>query len=168
MLLAALLLSACTPSSSLADFTGGNFQFTTQSVTDGCLDGAMDVLFMPEGASTPNDFANPIYIPALSELPDTYTVSLQDPFSDMQVTVTGDESTRTVTGAQNDDVEFDATNHPGCLVNDSIDVALVIDSVDDLHGTATLHTSSFDESSCPVPTADPCTVTLDLTGARVQ
>lgn len=164
-LLAAALLAACTPSGNNADFEGGNFQFTTQSVNDGCLDGGMEVLFMPEG--TPADFASPIYIPALDELPSTYTVSLQDPFSDMEVTVTGDEDTREVDGAENLGVEFDEDNYPGCLVDNDIGVSLTIDSADELSGTATLSTSSFDETSCPVPDADPCTITLTLTGERV-
>lgn len=159
-------LAACTPSGTGADFTSGNFQLTTQSVDDGCLDGGMEVLFMPEG--TPNDFAAAIYIPALDELPATYEVDVQDPFNDMTVTVTGDDDTRTVTGAQNNGVEFDADTYPGCLIDNSIDVALTIDSADEMHGTAVLHASSFDEANCPVVDADPCDMQLTLTAVRAD
>jgi hypothetical protein len=162
--LLAVLLVACNPSGGGADFASGNFQLTTQDVNDGCLDGGMEVLFMPEG--TPNDFASTIYIPALDELPATYNVDIQDPFNDMEVTVTGDADTRTVTGAENNGVEFDADTYPGCLIDNSIDVDLTIDSADDMHGTATLHANSFDEGSCPVVTDDPCDIVLTLTATR--
>lgn len=161
-----LLLTACEPTSTPADFTGGDFQFRTLSVDDACLDGGMEVLFMPEGE--PTDFSDPVYLPGADELPMTYTVSLQAPFTDMEITVTGDQGARTVTGAENLGVEFDADNYPGCLVNTSIDVDLVIDSADEVHGTATLSTSSFDESSCPVPDSDPCTIVATLEADRVQ
>ena len=120
----AAALVACNPSGSAEDFTSGDFQLTTQDVDDGCLDGGMEALFMPEG--TPNDFANAIYLPAEDELPATYDVDIQDPFNDMEVTVTGDDDTRTVTGAENNGVEFDADAYPGCLIDNSIDVDLTI------------------------------------------
>jgi hypothetical protein len=161
-----LFLAACTPSSGGGDFTSGDFQLTTQSVDDGCLDGGMEVLFMPEGV--PSDFASTIFMPAESELPSTYTVDLQDPFNDMEVTVTGTTDTRTVTGAENNGVEFDADTYPGCLIDNSIDVALTIDGADEMHGTATLHASSFDESGCPTVDADPCDIDLTLTATRVE
>jgi hypothetical protein len=160
------LLMGCDPSDDPADFTSGDFQFSTQAVSDGCLDGGMEVLFMPEGI--PTEFANPIYIPAVDELPATYEIDLQDPFSEMEVTVTGDEDTRTVTGAVNNNVEFDDDNYPGCLVDSSIDVDLTVDSADELHGTATMHTTSFDEGGCPVVDTDPCDIIATLTGERVE
>ncbi len=166
--LPALALIACDPSANPGAFDGGNFQFTTRAVADGCLDGGMDLLFMPEGAGTPNEFADPIYIPGFDELPMTYDVSLQEPFNDMEVTVTGTADTRLVSGAQNDGVEFDADNYPGCTVDNVISVALTIDSADELTGTATLATSNFTGSTCPVPDEDPCDVVLTLTGARVN
>ena len=162
----AVFAAACSPSGGSDAFESGDFQLTTQDVNDGCLDGGMEVLFMPEG--TPSDFASTIFIPAEDELPLTYTVDIQDPFNDMEVTVTGDADTRTVTGAENNGVEFDADTYPGCLIDNSIDVDLTIDSADEMHGTATLHANSFDEGTCPTVDEDPCDIVLTLTANRVE
>jgi hypothetical protein len=162
-----VLLAACSPSSSGGDFTGGNFDFETTGVQDGCYDGSFEVLFLPEGAGTTNPWGDPIYVPGEDELPSTYDVALPDPFTTTEVEVTGDAETRTVTGAVNSDVELDADNYPGCLVDMNIDVELVIVDADTVQGTATLHTAGFDEGSCPVVEADPCDITLDIQGARL-
>lgn len=166
IVLVAALAMACNPSDDLSNFEGGDFDFNTIGVTDGCLDGGFEVLFMPEGPSTPNPFGVAVYLPALDELPATYTQALPDPFPAIEVTVTGDEGTRTVASATASDVEFDADNYPGCLVNSGVAVDLTLDSVDEVHGTATLETGSFDESSCPTPTADPCTLSVTIEGTR--
>lgn len=163
-----LLLSACEPSEEGDDFVGGSFQFETTGVDDACFDGGFEVIFMPDGPSTPNAWGDPIYLPAADELPSTYEIAMPSPFAAMQVTVTGDDATRTVTGAENLGVELDAEAYPGCLVDMSIDVALTIDSATEVHGPAVLHTSSFDEGGCPTVDADPCDITLDLRGALVE
>lgn len=160
-----LFLLACDPSGSGGNFASGDFDFQTIDVDDGCLDGAFDTLFMPEG--TANDFGAPIYIPAVDELPSTYTIDLASPFGTMEVEVTGDGETRTIRGAQTTDVEYDDANHPGCLIDASVDVDLVIDDGDNVHGTATMELGSFDESTCPVVTNTAgCTVVATIRGTR--
>ncbi len=165
LLLLPLLVAACEPSTPASDFTSGDFQFRTLAVSDGCLDGAMNVLFMPEGE--PADFPDPIYLPGVDDLPATYEIDLPDPFSEMTVTVTGDGESLHVEGAENTGVEFDADTYPGCLVDTIIDVALVIDSADTAHGTAVLTTSNFDGESCPEPDDDPCDVVATLEADRL-
>lgn len=162
------LILACNPSEEDEDFTGGDFQFETYGVDDACFDGGFEVLFMPEGPQVVNEWGDPIYIPPLGDLPDTYSVTMPEPFNDMEVTVTGDETTREVDGADNEGVELDADSYPGCLVDMSIDVSLIIDSATEVHGTAVLHTASFDEGSCPAVDSDPCDITLDLRGNLVE
>jgi hypothetical protein len=163
--LPALLMMACNPSGTGANFESGDFDFQTTDVADGCLDGAFDTLFMPEG--TANDFGTPIYVPALDELPASYDVDLADPFGSMPVEVTGDDETREIRGAQTTDVEYDSDNNPGCLIDALIDVDLTIDDADTVHGTATLELGSFDESTCPVVTnTSGCDVVLSLSGTR--
>lgn len=160
-----IALLGCNPSGGLANFEGGNFNFQTIDVADGCIDGAFDTLFMPEG--TANDFGAPIYVPGLDELPLTYDVDLAAPFSTMSVEVTGDTETRTIAGAQSTDIEYDADNNPGCLIDALIDVDLIIDDGDSVHGTATLELGSFDEAACPIVTNTAgCDVVLTLTGTR--
>ncbi len=163
-----LLLLACDPSEEHQDFTGGDFQFETYGVDDACFDGGFEVLFMPEGPEVVNAWGDPIYIPPLDELPASYSVTMPEPFSDMEVTVTGDEETREVAGADNEGVELDGDSYPGCLVDMSIDVSLVLDSATEVHGTAVLHTASFDEGTCPAVDSDPCDITLDLRGTLVD
>ncbi len=161
-----VLMLACDPSETTDEFTTGDFSFQTVAVDDACFDGGFAVLFMPDGADTPSDFGSSITVPAEADLPSSYTVNLADPFNDMDVEVTGSGDTRTISGAQNTDVELDADAYPGCLVNMSIDVDLTISSADEVSGTATLNTSSFDEASCPLVDADPCAITLDIVGTR--
>lgn len=162
-----LSLLACTSSDHAEDFAGGSFQFTTTGVQDGCLDGAFDTLLMPEGTAT--DWANPVELPAHDALPSSYTITVQDPYGDVEVTVTeGETGTLEVAGAEAKDVEFDAEGYPGCLVDNSIDVSLTIVDAANLQGTAVLHTSGFTaEEGCPdAPTT--CDVTLDLIATLIE
>jgi hypothetical protein len=167
-MIALLLFAACKPSDSTSDFTTGDFQMATTGVDDACFDGGFEALFLPDGAGTTREWDDPVSIPAEDELPATYTVSLPDPFHSTEVTVTGSGDSRTVTGAENTDVEIDPDNYPGCLVDMSIDVDLTIVSADELQGTAVLHTGSWDEGSCPTVSGDPCDITIDLTGTRLN
>lgn len=151
-----------------ADFEAGQFQFTSFSVEDGCLDGSFEVLFLPEGAGTRSDWAYPIELPAWGSLPATYDVQIQEPFSSMSVTVEeAGAGTLTVGSAVQSGVEYDADSAPGCLVDMSIDVEIVLDDNDTVHGQATMSTGSFDEDTCPVVDADPCTIVLDFDGVRL-
>jgi len=169
--LSILLLAAlcgCPTSSDDDEFLGGDFQFETYGVTDACFDGGFEALFMPDGPDTPNEWGDPIYIPPEDELPSTYNIAMPDPFNDMEVTVSGDADSRLVDGAANLGVELDPDDYPGCLVDMDIDVDLVVDSATEVHGTAVLHTSSFDEGTCPAVDTDPCDITLDLRGTLVE
>ena len=105
-----LLLTAlaCTTDDA-EDFAGGDFQITTTAVDDGCYDGAINTVFLPDGDDSTNDWANPTYLPGWDELPATYTIALQDPFSDMEVTmVDGGAQNLVVDGASQTAVELDA------------------------------------------------------------
>jgi hypothetical protein len=164
----ALLAAACNPSGGDDTFTSGEFAFQTIGVTDACFDGGFDVIFMPDGPNVPRDFGTEIFVPAEDELPSTYTISLQDPFNDMEITVTGAGDSRTVTGAENTGVELDGEAYPGCMVDMSIDISLTIVDADTVDGTAVLNTASFDEENCPAVDSDPCTITLDISGTRAN
>jgi hypothetical protein len=149
-----------------SSFESGSFQFTSNEVDDQCLDGTFRTLFMPD--LEPTDWQYAVELPAWDSLPSTYSVRLQDPFSEMQVTVSEGASVGllSIDGAAQTGVEFDETNSPGCLVEMDMQVEIVIDDADTVHGTATMLTGSFDEEYCPVVDADPCTVELDFTGTR--
>ena len=153
---------------SLEDFTGGTFQVTTQAVSDGCMDGAFDLIFMPEGAETASDWGTTTEFPAYDALPSTYEISLQEPFAAMEVTVSESAMGLSVGEAAQTGVELDGDTWPGCLVDMSITADLMVHSDDHLMGSATLTTSSFDEENCPAVTTEPCEILLDLHANRVQ
>ena len=72
--------------SPLDEFYGTDHQITTVAVEDDCFDGAMALLFMPQGEDVPQEFQYPVYIPTIDELPKTYEISLREPFVGMQIT----------------------------------------------------------------------------------
>ena len=161
-------LLACESTASDAEsFQGGSFQFTTIGVSDQCYDGAFNTIFMPEG--TPEDFETAIELPNYADLPQSYSIDIQDPFGSMNVTVAAGEldDTMEVIGAEQTGVELDGDQWPGCLVDASIDIYLTIVGENEVEGNAVMHTGSFDESSCPVVTDDPCDIKLDLTASRI-
>ena len=150
------------------DFEAGSFQFTSTSVSDGCLDGAFTVLFLPEGAGTESDWTYPVELPAWSSLPSTYTIQLQAPFSDMSVTVEeGGVAQFSLDGAQQTGVEFNADSYPGCLVDLDIAAELDIDSNDTLTGAASMQVSNATGDTCPTFTASPCALVLDFYAVRL-
>ncbi len=149
-----------------AEFTEGEFQFTTIEVDDQCYDGAFRALFMPDGE--PSDWQYPIELPAFADMPVSYTAQLQEPFGDIEVTVTeAGTDQMTISGAVLADVELDAEQWPGCIVDMTVGVEITVDGADEVHGQATMNTAGFDEDSCPDVGADPCDMLLDFTGVRI-
>ena len=148
-------------------FVAGDYQFYTVTADDGCLDGAMEALFMPEGPETPHPFEDLIYVPALEELPLTYEVSFREPFVGMEVTAVDDGD-----GA----IAFEESLMEAVLLNE----ALYGDCAADMTvsgrmqakasgeagtGAATVDLSNAtgSEGRCPPLDADPCRVELSLT-----
>ena len=171
----ALVLTACAKdtngdsgSFSIQDFTGGIFQVTTTGVDDGCMDGAFDLIFMPEGDNQPNDWGTTTEFPAYDSLPATYSIELQSPFSEMEVTVSENNGKLAVGEATQSEVLLDNDTWPDCRVNMSIDAELMVDNNDLLKGSAVLTTGSFDEDNCPEVTSEPCEILLDLSAQRVE
>ena len=152
----------------LQDFSGGLFQISTLAVEDGCMDGAFDLIFMPEGAETPSDWTTSTEFPAYDALPSTYEISLQEPFSSMEVTLSEGDNGLTVGDANQSGVELDADAWPGCMVDMGITAELMVHTDDHLMGSAVLTTSSFDEESCPAVSSEPCQIILDLSAQRVE
>lgn len=151
------------------DFPAGTFQLTTFGVDDNCLDGGLAILFQPDGAGTPYDLQYPTEFPAYDALPQTFTMQLQDPFTDMQVTlVAGGESLMTVTDSLQSDLVVDADNYGDCNVDMLIDAEIVIVDADNIDVTATIEVSNWTSTgdTCPNVTSDPCTLVLDMKGVR--
>ena len=174
-----LALTACSSKTSDSgtafNFDGGNFQFTNTSVSDSCLDGAMTLLFLPEGDGTTNDWQDPTELPAWDALPATYTIKLQDPFSDnMEVTVTEgtSEGLLRIEGSEQPDVYFDEENYSDCTIDMLINADVVIDDNSSVHGTADITVSDISGDTCPTfdvsADAGTCAITLDFTGALLD
>ncbi len=169
--LAALaLLAGCTEDDTSSDYVGGTFTVTIEAVDDDCQDGGFEVLFMPEG--TPTDFANPIELPALEDLPMDSTVTLQAPYAVMPVTWEAGESedTLVIIDAAQTDVVLDEESYGDCTADMSISVDLTILDADTITATAVLTTGGYESSgdTCPEPTSDPCDITLDLSGTSLS
>ena len=84
ILLAAGLFSGCgTDSDDTIDFPTGEFVIKTVVVDDQCLDGGLNLLFMPNGTETPWEWPYPIAFHSEDALPKTYTLQLREPFGQM-------------------------------------------------------------------------------------
>lgn len=147
------------------EFTAGSFAFLTVGVSDACVDGALEVVYMPEGAATPSAWGYPIELPAFEDMPATVDIQLQDPFNDMTVEITspGDDQFA-INGEENLGVDLDPDTYDDCVVDYNIDALLTLSDNDNLTGTVSLHISNWAGDDCPASTD--CDVTLDVEAAR--
>jgi hypothetical protein len=149
-------------------FTGGLFQLTTHAVDDTCLDGALDLLFMPNGADAPYDLLAKTELPASDALPASYPIELQAPFSKMDVTVVADGENMKIVDAAQAAVKVDEAAYGDCESDMTIsaNITVVDDDTVDVNATVTIGSfTSAADSQCPQATT-PCTVTLTMKGAR--
>lgn len=152
------------------DFAGGEFQLAVRNVDDACLDGGLDLLFMPEGTATPYDLQNPTYIAGWSELPKTYTMKLQAPFSDMEITMVSDGGTgMKIVDAMQQGVVLAVPGSDDCSAEIRFDAELRVLTASSIEvdTRATLSGLTSPTDSCPVLESDPCTVALDMIGTRL-
>ena len=136
-------------------------QVTTHQVDDTCFDGAMTLLFMPNGEESPQNFQYPVYIPSLEELPLTYEVSLREPFVGMTLTATAaDDGAIAIGDGRMEEVLLGAT-FGECKATMDVTGAIVPKDIG-FEVTANVVISDLrgDEAGCPVPLADPCEVVL--------
>ena len=178
LLLAALIGGAvgCTSGEDVApigpafvDFTGGQFQLYVQTVDDKCLDGALEVLFMPEGNNTAYALKNVSFIPGLADLPSTYILKLQAPFEDMSITMASDNAGgMQVINATQSAVLLGVPGSEDCRGDIDFGGTVRIDSATQiaLEVTATLTNLSSVTQTCPPLETHPCAASLAMTGVR--
>ncbi len=150
-------------------FAAGQFEFSTHAVDDGCLGGAAEAIYMPEGPSVPRVWDYPIELPDFDSLPSTYTIQLPDPLDTMEITVeagAGDNQF-VMNSGHLEDTPFDEDNYPDCTVDSSVTSVLNVQTNDHVTGTVTLENTDYQGATCPVPDGDPCTVTLDIQADRI-
>ncbi len=153
------------------DFPAGNFEIYTVEVDDQCYDGAFEVLFMPDGPEHPKKFQYPIELPDPSTLPKTYTIQLQDPFHEMEITLerSGERSMH-CEDALNPAVLLDEDTYGDCTADLTIDFDVQIEDRDHVSATANVSMSNFTSQAddrCP-DVQDGCTIKLTLQGTRIQ
>lgn len=153
-----------------ADFAGGVFQLHVQDVDDRCLDGALEVLFMPGGGDGDYALINQTFIPGAADLPNSYVLKLEAPFNDMSITMEASPSGMEFTDAVQSDVRLSVPGTDDCTADITFVGAVRIDSADaiGLTVTATLSDLQSPTETCPVLQTQPCDATLSLRGARAQ
>jgi len=158
-----ILLLACSTTGEV-EFKAGDYQFSTTDMSDDCLDGALEALFMPQGRTTPQEFEFPVYVPSLDELPASYEVSLREPFVGMPVTVTEAPNGLQFEGAVMDEVLINQSLYGDCVATMTVDSKIWPESSKAGTGVAEIDISAWrgSEGRCPSPDADPCLVTLEL------
>ena len=160
------LLLACSQTApdtlgEMETFYGKNHQITTYEVDDQCFDGAMTLLFMPDGEASPQQFQFPVYIPSMDELPKTYEISLREPFVGMVITATdAGNGTIAIGDGLMEEVALGAT-FGECKATMDVEALIVPgDAVFDVAATVTMSELRGDEQGCPVPLSEICQVTL--------
>lgn len=149
------------------DFEAGMFEFSTVGVTDGCIGGAAEALYMPDGPSVPVVWEDVIELPAFDELPKTYSIPLPDPFHDMEITIDSPGADQfEMTGAENNDVYLDEDQYGDCMTDNDISALLTVQDADTITGTSTLSVTNVRGDNCPQFETDPCDVVLDIEAVR--
>jgi len=152
------------------EFPAGQFQFTTTAIDDGCLDGGLHPLYMPEGTGTPKEWDYPIHLYPTEELPKTYGIELREPFGEMTVQVervsAGEERAR---GVQNTGVQLGEAQFGQCVADLDADVLITLRTRDRATGQGALMMSNArGDDRCPKDMPADCTVLLTLDILRIQ
>jgi hypothetical protein len=152
-------------------FTGGNFQLTTHEAKDECLDDALSILFMPDGTDKPYDLQFPTELPAYKDLPKSFTMKLQAPFSNMEVMLEqAGEAKMKVKDSKQTDLVVDSKSYGDCNVDMTIDADLTVVDDDNIELYAKIKVGDWKSSgdTCPAYKSDPCNITLTMRGKRIK
>ena len=163
-----LFLAACgegklTTPEAFAHLYGIEHSFQTLGVTDQCFDGALEILFMPEGSDNPHEFEYPIYMPLLEETPYQGSVDFREPFVGMDIEIVGDETGQlSIEGAV-----MRAVALGGSFGDCAADMTVAADFTpfeNGFSGVANIQLSNLQstEEACPVPSSESCEVRLQL------
>ena len=154
-------------------FSGGIFALETFEVDDTCLDGGLDLVFMPEGTEQPYQLAENNELPAESALPSNQTIKLQSPFDAMTVEITSAGSgAMTIKDAKQQDVVVDDSQWGQCKADMVIDADITVIDDDNVTVAASVTVATWNDGptagdACP-DAKNACVVTLSMRGSRVQ
>lgn len=149
-------------------FSAGAFLVTVQSVDDGCFDGAIDTIVLPDG--TPRPLPAPVNMPGFADLPSQIDIQFDDPFQDVTgvpIEASGSNGFRVSgNGFEQNGVDI-ATTGTDCVADMLVTAELIASDNDTLTGTGTLTISAATGADCPSFIAGPpCSVTTPLTAVR--
>ncbi|MFU8804551.1 MAG: hypothetical protein ACNA8W_12130 [Bradymonadaceae bacterium] len=149
-------------------FPSGDFIISTHFVDDRCLDGGLNLLFMPRGEDEPWEWPFPVQVQAPEELPKTYMISLREPFHEMTVTATQVHSDEQQFVAQtNPSVKLGPDRFGECVVALDGVVNLKLVDTDRVEGIAALQMRDpRGDDRCPVDMPPTCDVILSFDGTR--
>ena len=167
-------ISACsddpvTEDTSGIDFPNGDFDISTTLVDDQCLDGGLNLLFMPNGQDEPWLWPYPIQMHGQSALPKTYDIQLREPFGTMTVAVTNEGGPiQRFEGERKIGVLLGAQNFGECVVDMDVVVEVKLLDSDSVEGAGVVQmTNPRGDERCPVDMPATCEVVLTFSGTRL-
>ena len=151
------------------DFATGEFTVTTNAVDDQCIDGGLNLLFMPRGEDEPWEWPHAVELYSPSELDATYSITLREPFGEMTVTATQVSSAQQELVAHpNPEVLLGAERFGDCVAElDGVVELNLLDS-NSAEGVALLEfRDPRGDERCPADMPDTCNVSLSFDAQRV-
>jgi len=169
-LLAAALSSGCSDEEGDGAFATGSFWVQTRSVDDRCLDGGLNLLFMPRGTAEPWPWPFPIEVHQPAELPRTYPIRLREPFGEMIATAAAvDDHSQRWTFDKNVGVLLGEEQFGQCVVDMVATADVTIRTNDLVDGQALLGMlEPRGDERCPADMPASCDVTLVFVAERAE
>lgn len=150
------------------EVAGGVYQLSVVTAQDGCLEGALELVFKPNGGAEPYALQNQTTLPGGDALPASGVIELEAPFSAMPVTwEAGDAGALVIHGGAIDDVLLGLASSPDCTADLVIDVDVTPSAAGvDVAANVTLSGVTSPTDTCPV-IPNGCLVSLELVGVLV-
>ena len=150
------------------DFTGGMFQLSVLSVDDGCLDGSLQLMFMPDGNLEPYSLAFPTEFPSAVALPSSFRVQLKEPFSTLEMELVGVQGDMLeVAEATQANVLLGVPGSGACSADLGFLADITVSSNDTLLLRTRVTLDGFLHPDCPTVQETPCEVILEMRGDRI-
>ena len=149
------------------DFSAGEFQLSVENVEDGCLDGTLQLLFMPDGTAAPYALQNTTLFPSGSELPNTVTVQLESPFSNLSMEMSlGADNTFEVKAGRQENLLLGLAGTGECKASLDFDATITVLDANTLSLETAVQLEGFSHPDCPAVQQNPCQVLLRMRGTR--
>jgi len=170
LLTAALCCGCSSEEETEGPFTTGSFWVQTRAVDDQCLDGGLNLLFMPYGTAEPWPWPFPIEVHQSAELPLTYPIHLREPFGEMIATANAvDDTSQHWTFETNVGVLLGEDQFGQCVVDMVATADMSVRTNDLLDGEAQLGMlDPRGDERCPADMPASCDVTLVFVAERAE